>query len=232
LRRRSALDAEPIELKSEGVVLTKITVSCAIAFVLLASGVASKASAQTLDERVFFTFSGPVELPGVALAPGKYMFRLADPLASHHVVQVASEDGRKSYGIFFTLPAVRDSPAPEPEVRFMETPAGAPPAIRAWWNAGEQYGHEFIYPKEQARRLAKTAKEPVLTTAAESNTTAQTNTGNLTRVSADGRETKVTSDSQPTAKAPGGAEQKGEKAPDSIDVPAVVVVLVPRDGGR
>jgi plastocyanin len=30
----------------------------------------SPASAQTADERTFFTFSGPVELPGIALAPG------------------------------------------------------------------------------------------------------------------------------------------------------------------
>jgi hypothetical protein len=223
---------ESFELRSEGVMLTKRTACCAIAIVLLTACAASTASAVVLDDRVYFTFSGPVALPGVDLAPGKYMFRLADPTNSRHVVQVASADGRTSYGIFFTFEAVRDSPAPAPEVRFMETPAGVPPAIRAYWNTGEIYGQEFIYPKEQARRLAQTSKTPVLTTEADTKTTAQTNTANLARLSPGGPETKMSSDGKATEKTAPGAEQSGEQAPDSIDVPVVVVVLVPKAPAR
>jgi len=51
------------------------------------------ASAQTADERTFFTFSGPVELPGIALAPGTYMFRLISPNNDHSFVQVVSAVG-------------------------------------------------------------------------------------------------------------------------------------------
>ena len=54
-------------------------------------------------------------MPGVALPPGKYIFRLPDPTASHNVVQVLSGDGTKSYGIFFTLGAYRVEPPPQPE---------------------------------------------------------------------------------------------------------------------
>jgi hypothetical protein len=104
------------------------------------------ASAQPYEERAFFTFSGPVELPGVALAPGKYLFRIFDPMTSRAVVQVTSADGTESYGVFLTVPAERVSPAQEPEIRFMETTAHVPLPIRAFWNAGEATGNEFIYP--------------------------------------------------------------------------------------
>jgi hypothetical protein len=174
------------------------------------------ASAQTPDKRTFFTFSGPVEVPGVALAPGKYLFHVVD--SSGRIVQVLSADGQKSYAMFFTIPAERPTPATEPEVRFIERPAGTPPAIRTWWYPGERTGWEFIYPKEQAQRLAKGAKEPVLTTQRQTTTTEQTNTADLARVASSGKETTVNGASKPTASAPTGTAQQGEKAPDSIAI--------------
>src|ERR1700730_14006681 len=70
----------------------------AAAFVLL---IAAASSAQPVDHRTYFTFSGPVDLPVVALAPGKYLFRIANPESSGNVVQVLSADGTKSYAMFF-----------------------------------------------------------------------------------------------------------------------------------
>jgi hypothetical protein len=209
-------------------VLSKTISRCVVAIAVLASVAAATASAQTLDERVFFTFSAPVELPGVGLAPGKYIFRLADPTSSHNVVQVLSADGKTPYGIFFTLPAERPTPAPQPEVVFMETPAGTPKAIKAWWNQGETTGHEFIYPKEHARRLAQNSSEPVLTTQSETKNAAQTNTPDLVRMSRDGREAAVNAASKPVAAAPKGTTQQGEAASPSIAVPTVIVAIVAR----
>ena len=42
--------------------------------------VATNASAQdsNINQRTFLTFSGPVQMPGVTLPAGKYVFRLAD----------------------------------------------------------------------------------------------------------------------------------------------------------
>jgi hypothetical protein len=128
------------------------------------------ASAQTADERTFFTFSGPVELPGVALAPGTYMFRILSPNDGHSVVQVASANGRETYGIFFTLPVRRAMPPNEAEVHFMKSGAGAPPAIQAWWSPDDSTGFEFIYPKTQASRDTLVAGESVRTTHTETNT--------------------------------------------------------------
>jgi hypothetical protein len=189
--------------------------ACAAAFV---AGIAVSASAQTADKRTVFNFSGPVALPGVTLPAGQYLFRLADPTTSGKVVQVLSGDGRTPYGLFFTLAAERPEPAATPEVRFMETAAGMPTAVKTWWYPGERRGFEFVYPKEQARRIAQGASQPVLTTQSASTTTEQTNTPDLARVSSGGQETSVDSAASPSAAAPMGTSQQGELAASSIAI--------------
>jgi len=152
---------------------------------------AGRASAQTLDERVFFTFSGPVELPGVALSPGRYMFRLADPNRDSSIVQVLSADGTRAYGMFITRYTERLAPPSDPEIRFMESPADTPPAIKTMWYPGELTGREFVYPKDQARRLANSAGESAPTTGADTIKTERTHTTAAVRVRPGGRETTV-----------------------------------------
>ena len=165
-------------------------VACAVA--VFVCRMAAPAAAQPLDKRTLFTFSGPVSLPGVTLPAGQYLFRVANPDSSASVVQVLDAAGTTPYGLFFTIPAERLEPASSPEVRFMETAAGTPAAIRTWWYPGERRGYEFIFPKEQARRLAMGGADPVLTTQAPTTTAAQTNTTELSRVASGGQETQVT----------------------------------------
>lgn len=192
--------------------------ACAVAvFVCL---MAAPVSAQPLDKRTLFTFSGPVTLPGVTLPAGQYLFRLADPNSSSKVVQVLNADGTKPYGLFFTISAERLEPASSPEVRFMETASGTPAAIRTWWYPGERRGYEFIFPKEQARRLAMGASQPVLTTDAQTTTTEQTNTAELSRVGSSGQETDVSASAAPTAAAPTGTTQEGTIASSSLSIAA------------
>jgi hypothetical protein len=144
---------------------TAFRFACAV--VLLACVLEGTGSAQTYDKRTVFTFSGPVALPGVTLPAGQYLFRLADPIDNRNVVNVLSADGKTSYGMFLSLPAERFEAASTPVVRFMETATGMPAAIKAWWYPNERSGYEFMYPKDQARRLAQGAGQPVLTTHAQ-----------------------------------------------------------------
>jgi len=180
-------------------------------------GFAAIATAQLPDRRTIFTFSGPVSIPGATLPAGRYVFRLAEPGTSARVVQVFSADGKKPYGMFFSHPAERSEPARDPEVRFLETGKGVPSAIKTWWYPGERTGFEFVYPKDQARRLAQGSKESVLTTKASSTTTDQNNTANLTRVSPTGEETNL---GDAAATAPTGAAQQGTVADASINFAA------------
>jgi hypothetical protein len=182
----------------------------ACAGALLAVVISASAMAQPADKRTYFTFSGPVALPGHDLPAGKYLFRLGDPTSGRRIVQVMSEDGRKQVGFFFSIPAQRAAVAEKPEVRFIETPRGAPAAIRTWWYPGERTGYEFIYPKEQARRLAKATNQPVLTTQAASTKAEETNTEELARVAPSGEETRVAEGSRPADAS--GTSQPGEIA--------------------
>jgi hypothetical protein len=193
-----------------------VTLACAV--VLLACVMATPSTAQPLDKRTLFTFGGPVSMPGVTLPAGKYLFRLANPDSGRNVVQVLNAEGTKPYGMFFAMRAERFEPASTPEVRFMETASGTPPAIKTWWYPGERSGYEFVYPKEQARRLAQGASQPVLTTQTQTTTTEQTNTADLTRISSGGQEANLSADSTPAASTPGGTNQQGEVASSSLSI--------------
>ncbi|HEU5257153.1 MAG TPA: hypothetical protein VFU28_14270 [Vicinamibacterales bacterium] len=103
----------------------------------------------------------------------------------------------------------------------METASGTPAAIRTWWYPGERRGYEFIFPKEQARRLGMGASQPVLTTDAQTTTTEQTNTADLSRVGSSGQETDVSASAAPTPAAPSGTTQEGTIASSSLNCDAV-----------
>jgi hypothetical protein len=197
---------------------------CAVALI---ASLRSAAFAQPADKRTFFTFSGPVTMPGVTLPTGKYLFRIADATSSSHIIQVLNEDGTRIYGTFFSIAAERPVVAEKPEVRFMETASSTPPAIRTWWYPGQRRGYEFIYPKTQARLLAKTAGPSVLTTQAQSTTTAQTESKTLTRMSSTGQETNVDGNAQPASATPTGKTQEGEVAPPTLVLPSNPVPVKP-----
>jgi hypothetical protein len=150
--------------------------------------IAAVANAQPADKRTFFTFSRPITLPGVTLPAGKYIFRLADDESSRKVIQVVSSDGTKPYAMLLTIPEERRDPAKDAEVAFLETASRTPSAVKAWWYPGDRTGYEFIYPRSQARELAKTTGAPVLTTKADTKKTEETRTGELTRIDSSGHD--------------------------------------------
>lgn len=104
-------------------------------------------------EKTYLTFSGPVELPGLRLEGGTYVFRLADT-AGRNVVQVLSQDEKDILGQWLFIQAERPEVSGETVIAFRETTAGATPAIQYWYYPGEKIGKEFVYPKDQALRIA------------------------------------------------------------------------------
>jgi hypothetical protein len=171
-----------------------ITSACAAAILTTMSAMPAQAQ-QPMDSRTEFTFNQPVELPGVTLPPGTYIFRFVDATTGRKVMQVQAKDASsKTYGMFLTISAQRPRPSDDAELRFMETPVGQPTAVKTWWYPGNTIGREFIYPKSQARRLAQATNQTVLTTQAESVTDDQMQTADLSYVSASGQETPLTDD--------------------------------------
>jgi hypothetical protein len=197
--------------------MSRILIRLACAVLAIGLFVPTLTFAQPVDKRTYFTFSGPVSLPGVTLPAGKYLFRVVDT-ATRNVVQILSEDGKKSYALFFAVHAERVDIAPAPEVRFLETAAGTASAIKTWWYPGERGGYEFIYPKRQARQLARESGTPVLTTKPETVTPPETRTAELSRIAPSGEPAP----SAPEVLAPTpGPTITGEVAPSEVTVSEV-----------
>ena len=126
--------------------------ACAAAMLLTMSATPTLAQGQPMDARTEFTFNQKVEMPGVTLPPGTYIFRFVDGTTGRKVMQVQAKDASsKTYGMFLTINAQRPRPSDDAELRFLETPAGQPAAVKTWWYPGNTIGREFIYPKSQAR---------------------------------------------------------------------------------
>jgi hypothetical protein len=140
-------------------------ISIATATVLaLFLGLTNNVAGQQPDtrDRTIMTFSGAVELPGMRLEPGTYVFRLADT-ASRNVIQVLSADEMQMLGQWLFVPAERLDVTGDTVVTFRETRANATPAVQFWYYPGEKIGKEFIYPKDQALRIAQRTGASVLT---------------------------------------------------------------------
>jgi hypothetical protein len=132
---------------------------CAAAMAIM---VAPAARADQWNKKTILTFSGPVQIPGATLPAGSYVFKLADIPGNRHVVQVFDKDERKIYTTLLAIPNDRLQPTDKPVVLFSERAAGSPQAIKVWYYPGDRIGDEFVYPKSQAMRIAKTTHQQVL----------------------------------------------------------------------
>jgi len=119
------------------------------------------ARADQWNQKTIFRFGGPVEIPGQVLPAGTYVFKLADSASDRNIVQVFSKDEKQLYGTFLAIPDYRLKPAGKPIITFEERAAGSPEAVKAWFYPGENYGHDFVYPKPKAVALAKANNTPV-----------------------------------------------------------------------
>ena len=152
-----------------------------------------------VNQDTFFTFSQAVELPGTTLPAGTYFFQLADSPSNRHIVKVMSQDRKQMHATLLAIPFYStDRPSDEPQVRFMETPAQAASgaagtnAIKIWFYPGTATGHEFIYPREQAMRIASRTGQSVLTTKTEESIEASSVAdADLTRVDRGGADSTV-----------------------------------------
>jgi hypothetical protein len=106
-----------------------------------------KAKAGEWDQKTILTFDQPVEIPGLVLPAGTYVFRLVDSTVDRNIVQVLSQDERKLYATINAIPDYREHATGETTIVYQEGPAGAPRTIKEWFFPGSKYGHEFVYPE-------------------------------------------------------------------------------------
>ena len=140
--------------------LTMIATAMVLAVLV---GMSARVAAQNtvVNERTFMTFSNTVEMPGVTLPAGTYVFRLADS-PTRNVVQVLSQDEKNILGQWTFVQAQRPKATEDTVVMFREQPEGTTAAVQYWYYPGETIGKEFVYPKDQAQKIANRTGASVL----------------------------------------------------------------------
>ena len=113
---------------------------------VLILGLLATSSAGAISSRTtYFTFSKAVQLPGVSLPAGTYVFET--PLQNTStLVRVTSRDRSRVYLTAFTRiverPAARNL---DPIITLAETPANTPARIDVWYPQGDRAGRQFVY---------------------------------------------------------------------------------------
>lgn len=147
-------------MQSIGVVV--LTTLC-----LLGALAVPKARADEWDKKTTLTFNEPVQVPGTTLPAGTYVFKLADSQSDRTIVQIFNADGTKLITTILAIPDYRTKTPSKTIISFNERPSGQPEALRAWFYPGDNFGVEFVYPKQRATELAQANQQPVLSTREE-----------------------------------------------------------------
>lgn len=139
---------------------------------LLCAALPGPARADEWNKKTNVSFSQPVEIPGMVLPAGQYVFKLADSQSNRDIVQVFNKDENHIYKTILAIPDYRLQPADKTVITFEERAAGAPRAVKEWFYPGDNYGEEFVYPRVRkvmvaaASKPAPMAPQPASATAA------------------------------------------------------------------
>ena len=125
--------------------LFAVGITCAAAMSVLTPSM----NAGLWDKRTIVTFSGAVEVPGTVLQPGRYIMKLVDTPGDRHIVQFSNERENHVFATVIAIPAWRQNPSATSIFTFYEAPVGQPQAMRTWYYPGDNFGQEFVYPKDR-----------------------------------------------------------------------------------
>ena len=134
-----------------------LTMVFCLGFLILSVPLAVKAG--EWDKETRLTFNRAVEIPGMVLAPGTYVFKLAD-LVDRNVVQIFNADESHLYKSVLAIPAYRPEPTDKTVITFEERAQGSPQAIKDWFYPGNYYGEEFVYPAAETAQTAQKSTPP------------------------------------------------------------------------
>jgi len=128
---------------------------------LAALAFSASVNADAWNKKTILSFSQPVEVPGdVVLPAGTYVFKLLDSASNRHIVQIFNEDQNHVYATVLAIPNYRLRVTGKTVITFTERAAGEPPAIKAWFYPGDNFGQEFVYSKRRADDFAKITTSP------------------------------------------------------------------------
>ena len=120
------------------------------AMIIAVAGVTMLPSVRADDwnKETVVTLNTSVAVPGQVLAPGQYVFKLADDDSDRNIVQIFNEDQGHLITTLMAVPTQRTEPTGDTVITLVEKSNGHE-AIGKWFFAGEQSGVEFLYPGSQ-----------------------------------------------------------------------------------
>lgn len=125
----------------------------ALLFAFLIALPSARADETTQATKV--TFSQPVQIPGRVLPAGTYWFVLPENINEHDEVFIYNADRTMFVGIVLTAGAERLKATDKTTFTLTEANSTEPQAIVTWFYPGRLDGHQFLYPKQARRELAK-----------------------------------------------------------------------------
>jgi LPXTG-motif cell wall-anchored protein len=108
--------------------------------------------------------SEPTEIPGQVLPPGDYYVKVLNTKETRSFVQFMNTAGTEVVATVLAVPDYRVKTAEKEQFVYFQRPGGTLPALKSWVYPGNNWGVEFVYPKEKAVVLAEMTKEPVVAT--------------------------------------------------------------------
>ena len=119
--------------------------------VLLCIAAAPVAQADPWNKKTIVMLNESLQIPGMVLEPGTYVFKLADSQANRHIVQIWTGDEQYLITTIMAVPAYRQQPSEGSVFHLDERPVDAPMALREWFYPGDNTGQEFVYRHRYSR---------------------------------------------------------------------------------
>lgn len=144
--------------------MKKVTIAksfISVVFLLAFLIVLPSARADQSNQATQVTFSQPVQLPGRVLPAGTYWFILPRDASQHFIVRIFNSDRTTVIATLHTINVERAVPTGHTEFTLAERGSEQPEAVVTWFYPGETTGHEFLYPKQVEKELAKDKQDTV-----------------------------------------------------------------------
>ena len=113
----------------------------------------SSAMADPRNRKTTLTFHEAVELPGVVLPPGTYVFKVPD-FYYRNIVQVYNADETKMLATVIGISAERQQGTDRTALRFGESRNASGDRLQTWFYPQEKTGREFLYARKHPSHLA------------------------------------------------------------------------------
>ncbi len=133
--------------------------------VILSLAITSTVYGNEWNKKTIMKLTEPMQIEGVLLQPGTYVFKLMDSFADRHIVRIMNEDETQIVATIIGMPHYQLEPPSKTQLDFWETPAVTPPAVKDWHYPGEMLGLQFTHPP--ATQVAAAPPAPAPPVAAE-----------------------------------------------------------------